>query len=80
MSAPTAAQLAVWHLERGPARVLAFYGQRRIVAAIEDRQRVYVGQRQDRPLASWETVLTMSSPESAAEWLANATLPSTREA
>lgn len=76
-AAPTAAQLAQAHLVRGPGRVLAFYGQRRVVAAIESRVRVYVLQRQDRPLASWETVATARQPESAAQWLESASLPST---
>lgn len=74
---PTAAELQQAHLVRGNARVLAFYGQRRVTAAIEPGLRLYVLQRQDRPLGSWETVATTAQPEHAAEWLEHASLPST---
>jgi hypothetical protein len=58
----------------GNSPVLVFYGQRRIVWNRAARR--FVGQRQDRPLASWETVITTADAEHAASWLADAQLPS----
>lgn len=74
---PDATELANLHLTFGPGRILCYYGQRRLMAAIELGRRVFVAQRQDQPLASWETVLTTENAEHAARWLSDASLPST---
>lgn len=76
-STPAAHELAQLHLTFGPGRILAYHGQRRLMAAIELGLRVYVAQRQAAPLASWETVLTTANAEHAAQWLRDASLPST---
>lgn len=74
---PEPSELQQLHLTYGPGRILAYHGQRRLMAAIERGLRVYVAQRQDQPMASWQTVLTTADADHAAQWLRDATLPST---